>query len=234
VNGYDLFACWPACSDADTSLCFDPLTILTSVQLPIMTSGSSFATQLSMIDRLRHQDGAAWSQFVELYGPLVLYWCRQQKLPNEIADECTQEIFLSVVRHLDQFKIREGGSFRGWLWQITRRKIIDTVRTRQRTVEASGDTQAAIALANLIDPLWVTDFSEEERTEPYQVQLLMQRAIDQVQSEFEPKTWQAFERTVIDGQSTAAVAEQMNLTPGTVRQHRTRILRRLRQQLGEL
>jgi RNA polymerase sigma-70 factor (ECF subfamily) len=62
---------------------------------------------------------------------------------------------------------------------------------------------------------------------------LVRRALEQVRSEFEPRSWQAFWRTTIDGMTVAIVAEELGMSPSTIRQHRSRILRRLRQQLGE-
>lgn len=60
------------------------------------------------------------------------------------------------------------------------------------------------------------------------------RALKQIQSDFQASTWLAFWRVVIDGQSTAVVAEEMGLTAAAVRQAKSRVLRRLRQQLGDL
>jgi RNA polymerase sigma-70 factor, ECF subfamily len=60
------------------------------------------------------------------------------------------------------------------------------------------------------------------------------RALKQIQSDFQASTWLAFWRVVIDGQSTAVVAEELGMTLTSVRQAKSRILRRLRQQLGDL
>ena len=63
---------------------------------------------------------------------------------------------------------------------------------------------------------------------------LVHRAAEQVRSEFEPETWQAFWRSAIDGIPTAVVAKELGVTPAAIRQNRARIMRRLRQQLGDL
>ncbi len=55
-----------------------------------------------------------------------------------------------------------------------------------------------------------------------------------MRGEFTERSWGIFERSVIDNVPTAVVAQQFQVTDATVRQIRSRILRRLRQQLGDL
>ena len=86
-------------------------------------------------------------------------------------------------------------------------------------------------MQKVIDPVGVPN---EEPTGDLQLQQLTSRALSQVQSEFEPRTWQAFWRTVVDGIATSEVARQLDMSEATVRQSRSRILRRLRLQLGDI
>ena len=86
-------------------------------------------------------------------------------------------------------------------------------------------------MQQVIDPLPIPD---DEPTGDLQLQQLTSRALAQVQSEFETRTWQAFWRSVVDGITTSEVAQELNMSDATVRQSRSRILRRLRQQLGDV
>ena len=86
-------------------------------------------------------------------------------------------------------------------------------------------------MQQVIDPLPIPD---DEPTGDLQLQQLTSRALAQVQSEFESRTWQAFWRSVADGIATSEVAQELNMSEATVRQSRSRILRRLRQQLGDV
>jgi RNA polymerase sigma-70 factor (ECF subfamily) len=63
---------------------------------------------------------------------------------------------------------------------------------------------------------------------------VVSRGLEQIRPEFHAKTWVAFWRTVVDGQATSLVAAELELTPASIRQAKSRILRRLRQQLGDL
>ena len=120
-------------------------------------------------------------------------------------------VFFAVSRNLRGFERRPSGegSFRGWLWVITRNKIRDWARG-QRPDEAAGGSSAARRLANAA--LDIGD--ESESTTDHEISELFERGLAQVRPMFEPQTWEAFWRTVIDGQSTALVAQQLDLTSG--------------------
>jgi RNA polymerase sigma-70 factor (ECF subfamily) len=55
-----------------------------------------------------------------------------------------------------------------------------------------------------------------------------------VRGEFEERTWEAFRRTVLDAQPTDETAAALGVTPAAVRKARSRVLRRLRERLGDL
>ena len=52
-----------------------------------------------------------------------------------------------------------------------------------------------------------------------------------IRGDFEEKTWSAFQLTVIEGRPTAEVAAELDLSPESVRQARSRVLRRLREEM---
>jgi RNA polymerase sigma-70 factor (ECF subfamily) len=61
----------------------------------------------------------------------------------------------------------------------------------------------------------------------------VQRAMQQVEASVERRTWQAFWRTVVDGQPTESIARELEISTASVRQARSRILRKIREQLGD-
>jgi RNA polymerase sigma-70 factor, ECF subfamily len=77
------------------------------------------------------------------------------------------------------------------------------------------------------------ELPQEDPTDQVQWNQLIRRAMEQVRAEFEPRSWQAFWRSAVDGIATSVVAEELGVTAASVRQSRSRILRRLRQQLGD-
>lgn len=194
-------------------------------------------TSPSLLARVRREDSAAWAELVDLYAPLVASWCRARGLKNEDTADVMQTIFMSVARGLANFRRNEktdgsrdsqrDGSFRAWLWTITRNRILDHVR-RERPDAAAGGSSNARRLSEAVD------VSDPEPTSQLDLHHLVHRALEQIESTFAPQTWRAFWRCVIDGQSTDVVAHELDMSAATIRQARSRILRRLREQLGDL
>lgn len=201
-----------------------------------MNSSSSSATRLSLISLAQAQDARAWNDLVRLYSPLVAFWCRKRALPESDINDTIQDVFFVVARSLGEFKFpsspENGGGFRAWLWSITRNKIIDAVRRNQRLPDARGGSSAARAVAAVPEIPELLDESDTDERSEYQ--LLLHRALELVRAEFQEKTFRAFWRSTVDGISADQVAEELGIGKATVRQHRARVLRRLRQQLGEL
>ena len=52
-----------------------------------------------------------------------------------------------------------------------------------------------------------------------------------VKADFREKTWQAFYRTAVDGQTSQAVAEELGMQAAAVRRAKFRVLKRLRDAL---
>jgi RNA polymerase sigma-70 factor (ECF subfamily) len=55
-----------------------------------------------------------------------------------------------------------------------------------------------------------------------------------LRSEFEEHTWRAFWRVAVDGQPAPEVAAELGMKPNAVRTAKSRVLRRLREELGDL
>lgn len=197
-----------------------------------MDSSSAFSTASSLLRGLQRRDEQAWHALVHLYGPLVYHWCRRLGLDAHAAADVFQEVFASVATAISRFDIqRPTGTFRGWLWLITRNKILDRQRRGQHGGIAEGGTEALRRWAELPDPFTDDSLDPRDRTE---TSSLMHRALELIRTEFETTTWTAFWRVVVDQQSTQEVAEALGMRPASVRQAKSRVLRRLRIALGDL
>ncbi len=180
-------------------------------------------TPASLLERLRSPgEQQAWERFVLLYSPLLCYWVRKIGAPpNEVAD-LVQEIFTILVQKLPEFRYDPGKRFRGWLWTITLNKCRE--RCRRLPPYPAGDL--------LPDPT-VPDGTETIDEAEYQ-RYLMKRALQLMQTEFQPTTWQVFWECVIVGRSAAEVSRQFGLTVDAVYAAKSRVLRCLRQELADL
>jgi RNA polymerase sigma-70 factor (ECF subfamily) len=63
---------------------------------------------------------------------------------------------------------------------------------------------------------------------------LARRALALMQKDFEERTWQAFWLTAVDGRDPAEAAQQLGMPRASVYMARSRVLRRLRQELDGL
>ena len=63
---------------------------------------------------------------------------------------------------------------------------------------------------------------------------LFARALELIRGEFEERTWTAFWRTAVEGQAAKDVAADLSMSPGAVRVAKSRVLHRLREELGDL
>jgi len=192
----------------------------------------STATFRGLLERVKVDDRAAWHRLVDLYAPLVYRWCRRYGLPEQDAADVFQDVFQSVATHIAGFrKEKESDTFRGWLRTITRNKVRDHFRKSGREPAGEGGSEAQIRLSALpATPLPDADDSGEEHAD----RGLFGRALALIRSEFEPRTWQAFWLTAVDGRTPNEVSAELGMSPGAVRVAKSRVLRRLREELGEL
>jgi RNA polymerase sigma-70 factor (ECF subfamily) len=185
-------------------------------------------TSLSLLQRLRNNEQDAWQRLVQLYTPLVRYWCGRWGARGDALDDLVQEVFQAASRSLTSFRRdRPGDTFRGWLRGISRNIFLMHLRRNSHQPQASGGTDAFVRMQEVPE-------SQSEDDPPPEVNALYRRALELVRSEFEERTWQMFWLTVIDGRSPVDVANQFGVSAAAVRKAKSRILHRLKTELGDL
>ncbi len=201
----------------------------------ITGSGSqpATATSRSLLERVKADDTVAWNRLVSLYAPLVYYWCRRWDLQEQDTADVFQEVFLSVAKHIAGFrKDRDSDTFRGWLRTITRNKVLDHFRRLGREPGGVGGTEAQLRLSTLPAPL-PTEEPVPPTDDPAE-RSLFYRGLDFIRGEFEPRTWQAFWKTAVEGRTPKDVGDELGMSSGAVRVAKSRVLHRLREELGDL
>src|SRR6476620_8484070 len=82
-------------------------------------------TPLSLLERVRANDPEAWQRLVQLYRPLVLFWCTRGRVPADDVEDVAQEVLAAAAAGLASFRRdRPGDTFRGWLRTITRNQVL--------------------------------------------------------------------------------------------------------------
>jgi RNA polymerase sigma-70 factor (ECF subfamily) len=176
-------------------------------------------------------DPAAWRSLTDIYAPLVYSWARQTGLQEADAADVMQETFRALVARIGSFhKVQPGDSFRGWLWTITRNKIRDHFRAVASRPQATGGTDQRQLLESL--PEAPPDEASRGNV-PVSQAYVTQRLLQIVEAEFEPRTWRAFWEVVVGGRQPADVAVELGMSIGAVYMAKSRVLKRLRQDLGE-
>ena len=191
-------------------------------------SAAADHTSLTLLGLARDQDPEAWRRLVTLYGPVVHHWTRRQGLSDNDAADIVQEVWTSVSLNLTKFrKDANQGTFRGWLWTITRNKVRDWFRQRVDSVAAAGGTDAQQAIQQIPDAE-PADASNDASA------ALVQRALSLIRNDFEDTTWKAFWGLAVLGHAAKDVASELGLAANAVHQARFRVLKRLRSELVSL
>jgi RNA polymerase sigma factor (sigma-70 family) len=191
--------------------------------------GKSEITRPSLLVRIRDGgDDEAWRQFVALYAPMVYGFARRSGLQDTDAADVTQDVLRTVssaAGRLDYDPRR--GSFRGWLFTVTRNTLRNALVRRRRQVQGSGDT----AVQDLLESQPAEDEDEAALWDREYQRRRLHWAAEQVRGEFQESTWQAFWHVAIEGQAPREVAEALGMTVGAVYIAKSRVTARLRAQV---
>lgn len=190
-----------------------------------MRSADLQSTSLSLLNHARRREEFAWSELVRIYAPLVMHWCRQNGIQSVDADDIVQNVFIAVSNYLDRFGQNSGPqNFRGWLWTITRSKILDHLRKKRIIPIAMADSQL-----DTLEGLCQSITSDRSSQDAHQdLVLLVTQSLGQIRRDFSDRTWDAFWRVTAMGESPSLVAQDLGMTIAAVCMCRSRVLRRLR------
>ena len=193
-----------------------------------MPADNSPLTRASLLVQLR--DGSnevAWREFTTLYGPVIYGFARKRGLQDADAADMMQDVLRAVSNSIGRLDYdRNQGTFRGWLFTITRNKIYSFLSARRIRPQGSGDTTVNKLLAAQPE---AADGADEWEVE-YQ-RRLTSMAMERVKGEFHETTWQAFWLTAVDGAAVADVSKQVGISTGAVYVAKSRVLARLREEV---
>jgi RNA polymerase sigma-70 factor (ECF subfamily) len=186
-------------------------------------------TSLSLLNRLRNTqaDAFEWVQLQEIYQLLIRSWLLRIQDVSAEADDLAQDVLVVLIRELPSFERWRDGSFRAWLRKIALNRIRNHQKLqRRRSVVSAADD----LLAQLEDP--ASDLSRQWEQDHDKHVFPKIPALVQADSDANP--WEAFTRFAIDGRPAAQVAEELGMSECAVMQAKSRVLKRLREEAGEL
>jgi RNA polymerase sigma factor (sigma-70 family) len=191
----------------------------------------SSRTSVTLLGRLRQdpKDQAAWNDFVARYEPKILEWCRGWGLQESDARDVTQDVLLKLQRSLAKFAYDRSRSFRGWLKTLTRHAWCDVVADRKRNPTGSGDSRMRELFENIQAGNNLDKHLEEEfRRE------LMDQAMALVRLRVEPRIWDAFRLTALEGSSGADASDRLEMNIARVYTAKSEVKKMIREEIRKL
>ncbi|MCE9530096.1 MAG: RNA polymerase sigma factor [Planctomycetes bacterium] len=146
-------------------------------------------TRASLLVRIQDsQDAEAWRQFFDLYAPVVYGFARRRGLQDADAADLMQDVLRSVVTAAGRLNYDpERGTFRGWLFTVSRNKIFNFLDKQRRQVRGAGDENGQQRMEEVPAP----EVDREEWDRDYERRRFTWAA-DRVRNDFQEATWQAF------------------------------------------
>ncbi|MCI0539010.1 MAG: sigma-70 family RNA polymerase sigma factor [Verrucomicrobiales bacterium] len=191
-------------------------------------------TRMTLVDALAESCSAErWSEFFDLYSPLIRGAARRAGLSDTEVDDVLQETLIQVSEYMgDEMKrYRPGkGPFHGWLYNIARWKIGDRFKRRKREArDGSGGADDVIeSLASHgpsdLDAVWNRAWMEFIRAQ----------ALVLVQQQASPRQFQIFQMNVLNNRRAQEVAVELGVSTVQVYLAKHRVGAMLRKQVRRL
>jgi RNA polymerase sigma factor (sigma-70 family) len=195
-------------------------------------------TRASLLLRLRDwQDAVSWTEFYHLYFKLIYRYGRRAGLNHGEAEEVAQDVFQSVAGSIAGFAPQNNrGSFRRWLLNLTRWRVIDfrrqedalapRIRARLPALEDIGPG----LIEALPDPAVVEEESWEIDWRSAVLEIAMQRMAKKVPA----KKFQAFELYHRRHWSVSRISHELGINPAGIYLINHRMTRRLKKEVARL
>ncbi len=182
-------------------------------------------TRASLINRLRNQeDRDAWDEVMAIYGPLVFRMAMRQGLQPADAEDVVQQVFTAIFQSVEKWlEQSERGRFRNWLIGIGRNVALNMLNRKPKGGIGFGGTDSHDRLDRMqaAEVELASEFDIEYQREVYRW------AAQRVQADVDPKTWEAFRMTHVDGVSIDESAQRLGISVGQVYVARSRVMKRL-------
>ena len=191
------------------------------------------ATPVSLLERLKtaRPDADDWRRLHEIYVPMVARWlARVPDVSESDAPDLAQEVLLVLFKAIPRFERQREGSFRKFVKLTVLNRLRTYWKAGRKLPAARGGDATIDFLAQLEDPN--SGLSREWDREHNEVVFTRLMAI--VKSDFDPRTWDAFQRFVIDKAPAKVVADELGMSVNAVLLAKSRILKRLRAEAAGL
>ena len=192
---------------------------------------SLHTTRVSLLLRIRGTPGdpGVWGEFVGLYGPAVVHWCRRHGLQDSDAHDVAQEVLVRFWRLAGRFRYDPAQRFRSYLRRMVLSAVSDWSETRRADRDATGDDtlQRVLDLAPAREDL-------AARIEAAFDTELLDIAMEAVEERVKPRTWEAFRLLAIERLPGCEVAERLQMDVNHAYVARFQVQRMIRDTVASL
>jgi RNA polymerase sigma-70 factor (ECF subfamily) len=194
-------------------------------------------TRATLILRLKNwQDQASWQEFFDSYWRLIYGVARKSGMTDVQAQDVVQETMVAVAKHMPTFTYDPRlGSFKAWLLNMTRWRILDQFRKR-RTVDMTppetGDSTTGTSFTNRVADPAGQQFDEVWELEWQQN--LLAAALDHVKRRMDPQKYQIFDLYVNKGWAPEKVAQSFGIPVDQVYLAKHRVTRAIKGEVERL
>lgn len=184
----------------------------------------TWSTNTSILARLEtFSDGTAWGCLVEHFERPLSRYARRSGLSADAVQDAVQETLVAFAEAYRRGTFdRSRGKLSGWLFGIARREVAHA--RRRSAVNPVGALDTGIGRDGPEDDDALERIWEEEWR-----RATLERCIDRVRGEIEPRTWQCFALQVFEGLGARDVAARLELPLTKVYNAKHRVSRRLRE-----
>ncbi|MEL7497621.1 MAG: sigma-70 family RNA polymerase sigma factor [Planctomycetota bacterium] len=187
-------------------------------------------TRKSLLMRVKDsEDALAWSQFADLYGPLIFRYGKRKGFQDADAADLMQDVLGRVAQSIGKFDYDPSvGRFRSWLFLISRQAISGLLKKRDRQPIGTGGSRVAELIADLPaeqdESIWESDYRQH----------LLNWAMEKIQGQFAESTWRAFCETAINNNPAQLVADSLGMSIGAVYIAKSRVTQRLKEAVATI
>ena len=185
-------------------------------------------TPVSLLERAAcDAESQSWTRLTTIYAPLLRTWIGRYGLQSSDADDLVQEVLLHVTRALPEFRHNgRSGAFRAWLRTLMVHRLQKHWRSRDRNPSAAGGSDFLSRIQQLEDSASGVSRVWDREHDEHVARMLL----SDIQGRFTATTWMAFQRTVMDGATTADVAQELQISPNAVCIAKSRVMQELRRE----
>ena len=199
-----------------------------------MNPDYSISTRHSLLCRLKNSDDdKSWQDFFNTYWRLIYGVAIKAGLTEDEAQDVVQETIISLARSMPGFKYDPAKcSFKTWLLNMTRWRIVDQIRKRQTGAASNASPWRVLtdadSLEEIADPAGIE--LETIWNEEWQANLL-EAAAERVKRQVKPKQYQMFYLHVLRELPVHEVAKRVAASVGQVYLAKHRVGRLLRKEM---